>query len=287
MQTVEAAGLRALGLTTDLLHRVRAADPLAGNWEAADFQWWWRTPRRSDALNQRFVVDDEGPVAAALLTAWARGWGLDPIALPGTPQALLADVLVDALSRVDAMGLGGVETLVRDDDAETIELLERSGFRPTDDTGGILYLDPNDLRSTTELQDGFRLVDRSSSPDGPHPISHRSGPAAERRLRQTSLYDPFLDLAIRTDRGEVAGYALFWFDPVTRVGLLEPMRVEDAWQRRGLGRALLVAGLQRLVDRGSTRLKVGWGSPPGHELYLGVGFRDHVGQTTYARPAPG
>jgi hypothetical protein len=43
----------------------------------------------------------------------------------------------------------------------------------------------------------------------------------------------------------VAGYALFWFDPVTRVGLLEPMRVEDGYQRRGLARMLLTNGLDR------------------------------------------
>ena len=36
--------------------------------------------------------------------------------------------------------------------------------------------------------------------------------------------------------GEVAGYALFWFDPVTQVGLVQPMRVEEAYQRRGLAR---------------------------------------------------
>ena len=51
----------------------------------------------------------------------------------------------------------------------------------------------------------------------------RNGPLVEHRLRQCSLYDPTLDLAVEDERGTVAGYALFWFDPSTEVGLLEPM----------------------------------------------------------------
>src|SRR5438132_10648646 len=73
-----------------------------------------------------------------------------------------------------------------------------------------------------------------------------------------SLYDPALDVAVETADGEAAGYALFWFDPVTKVGLVEPMRVEHAYQRRGLARAMLTAGLDRLANRGATRVKVGY-----------------------------
>jgi len=81
-------------------------------------------------------------------------------------------------------------------------------------------------------------------------MRRRSGEAVDARLRQCSLYVPALDLAVETGDGETAGYALFWFDPVTKVGLVEPMRVEDAYQRRGLARAMLTAGLDRLAKRG-------------------------------------
>ncbi len=91
-------------------------------------------------------------------------------------------------------------------------------------------------------------------------MRRRSGEGVEARLRQCSLYDPALDLAVEAADGEGAGYALFWFDPVTEVGLVEPMRVEDAYQRRGLARAMLTAGLDRLGKRGARRLKVGYGS---------------------------
>ena len=84
----------------------------------------------------------------------------------------------------------------------------------------------------------------------------------EPRLRQCSLYDPTLDLAVEDADGRVAGYALFWFDHTTLVGLLEPMRVEDEYQRRGLARMLLTNGLDRLARKGARRLKVGFRRTP-------------------------
>ena len=59
----------------------------------------------------------------------------------------------------------------------------------------------------------------------------RNSEAVEDRLRQTSLYDPTLDLSVEDTEGTVAGYPLFWFDPITLVGLVEPMRVEDRFWR--------------------------------------------------------
>jgi predicted N-acetyltransferase YhbS len=122
------------------------------------------------------------------------------------------------------------------------------------------------------LPEGFEIVDRADTGDAPHPMVHRNGPEVGARLGQVSLYDPTLDLAIRTSSGEVAGYALFWFDPVTRVGMLEPMRVEDAWQRRGLATALILDGLARLAARGASRFKVSFETEPAKALYTGLGF---------------
>ena len=96
------------------------------------------------------------------------------------------------------------------------------------------------------------------------------------------MYDPTLDLAVETD-GVIAGYALFWFDPTTKVGLVEPMRIEDPFQRRGLGRALLAAGLDRLADRGARRLKAGYSTEAALSLYRAAGFIPVSTATSYRR----
>jgi predicted N-acetyltransferase YhbS len=114
-------------------------------------------------------------------------------------------------------------------------------------------------------------------------MRRRSGEGVAARLRQCPLYDPALDLAVETAAGEVAGYALFWFDPVTKVGLVEPMRVEDAYQRRGLARALLTNGLDRLALRWARRLKVGYATDVARRLYVGAGFHVTSTDRSYSR----
>jgi GNAT superfamily N-acetyltransferase len=135
-----------------------------------------------------------------------------------------------------------------------VDLVASAGF-VVGEEDGTAWMDAEERPDVTPLPEGFVLVDRALETTRPHPMRHRNGEAVEARLRQCSLYDPALDLAAETADGQVGGYALFWFDPVTRVGMLEPMRVEDEYQRRGLGRAMLTAGLDRLASRAARHLK--------------------------------
>ena len=102
----------------------------------------------------------------------------------------------------------------------------------------------------------------------------RNGVNVEYGLRECSLYDPTLDLHVLAPDGSYAGYALFWPDPVTGVGMVEPMRVEDAHGGRGVGRHLLDAGLRGLTARGCTSLKVSMdlANTVAVRLYTGAGF---------------
>lgn len=276
-----ASGLNALALATHLLQRSRLADPEHGVWEAADVQWWWRTPRTSDQVEQLFWLDEDGPVAAVLLTDWGELWGCDPLVVP-RGALTVAEVWRRAFHIIEKRQLAIVETLARDDDEELIGALKASHFVPGDDRSGITWMDARGRVPAHSLADGFELVDRVSSA-GPHPLNRRSGDIVEVRLRQCSLYDPWLDLAVRTTAGELAAYALFWFDPLTRVGLVEPMRVEDGYQRRGIGRALLSAGLDRLVRRGASRLKVGYATDAALRLYVSAGFQPSATLTPFRR----
>jgi GNAT superfamily N-acetyltransferase len=61
------------------------------------------------------------------------------------------------------------------------------------------------------------------------------------------------------------------------------MRVEDDHQRRGLARALLTTGLDRLARRGARRLKVSFAGEAGRNLYLGAGFVLTSTATTFRR----
>jgi ribosomal protein S18 acetylase RimI-like enzyme len=273
IREVRVSGLDYLALATALLQRARLADPESGLWEAADLQWWWRMPRRSDEVKQLFWVDDAGPVATVVLTDWDRVWGCDPILVPSAANSLLPKVWARTLKMIDALELHEVEVLVRDDDAESTRLADDAGFVATEDRSGICWLRAGDRPKVSSLSDGFVLADRVGALAEPHPLQRRNGPTVETRLRQCSLYDPALDLSVRSPDGRIAGYSLFWLDPVTHVGLLEPMRVEDEFQRRGIARAMLTAGLERLARRGADRFKVGYATDAARALYVDAGFR--------------
>ena len=175
---------------------------------------------------------------------------------------------------------------MRQDDRRLVDLAVRSGFTLTDELSGTAWMDA-DHRPPVGRVDGFAIVDRGTDADRPHPMIARNGDLVESRLRQCSLYDPTLDLAVEDADGRIAGYALFWFDPTTQVGLLEPMRVEDEYQRRGLARLLLTNGLDRLAGRGARRLKVGFETDAARDLYLGAGFVQTSTDRLLIRPAPG
>lgn len=276
-------GLERLQATTTVLQRARLADPMSGMWEAADVQWSWARPRVTDELALPVWFDDAGPVAAAGLTAAGDTWQADLFAVPGSVDE--DAVWAATLQAADERHGGELELNVLGPDLSMRRRATESGFSLIDESSGTSWMDP-DERPPVERVEGFTVVDRVMRADRPHPMIPRNGEAVAKRLAQCSLYDPALDLALEAVDGTFAGYGLFWFDPVTLVGLLEPMRVADAFQRRGLGRMLLTNGLDRLARKGARRLKVGFTKEPGRNLYLGAGFVQSSVDLLFARPAP-
>jgi ribosomal protein S18 acetylase RimI-like enzyme len=220
VREIRAAGLDALTLATEMLQCARRADPQAGLREAADAQWRWRRPRRSDGVEKLLWIDDDGPVAGVLLTSWTDdAWQCDPVVLPRASGVEAGVVWTRAMEHAREHSAEGFEVPVSDDD-----------------------------RTFRELAPAIRT----------HP-----------------------DLAVETADGRVAGYSLYWFDPTTKVGLVEPVTVEDQFQRQGLARAMLSAGVNRLVTRGAQRVKVAYETDAAAALYQGLGFRRTSTATWY------
>jgi ribosomal protein S18 acetylase RimI-like enzyme len=272
-------------LATELLQRARRADPEAGLWEAADVQWWWRKPRQSDEVEKLFWIDDEGPVAGVLLSSWAGDtWQCDPVIVPGAAGPGPAVIWGRAMEHAAKHAAKGFDVPVGDDDSIFRELARRSGLT-AGNQDSTAWLDAADRPAVPAFPEGFVLVDRTQRPDAPHPMRGRNGDGVAQRLEQCPLYDPALDLAVETRGGRVAGYSLYWFDPITKVGLVEPVRTEDEFQRRGLARAMLCAGISRLVARGARRVKISFESDAAAALYQGIGFRPTSTATWYRASA--
>ena len=166
---VQAKGLKYLALATELLQRARLADAEAGLWEAADLQWWWRTPRRSDAIDQLFWIDDEGPVAGVVLTDWGSAWGCDLIVVPGVTSVPLSTLWRRAVEAIDALGVEAVDVLVGNDDAELVVLLTGAGY-VAGEGDGTTWMDAEERPDVTLLpEDSFSSTvcpgDDQTAPD--------------------------------------------------------------------------------------------------------------------------
>lgn len=260
------------------------ADPGGGVWEAADLQWWWRQQRPTDEFNMPVWEDRIGPCAAVNVmdclgqahaardgrseSAGGEGarWQVDLFVVPGTVEVQqlwsgLADLIQQHRPAL-------IEVVARDDDLALIDCLTTGAFTAIGEPVPIMWMDTANRTPPFQPAEGFRIVDRASG----RADDHHWGRSLDGRLSECSLYDPGLDLAMIAPNGQVAGYALFWADMVTGVGMLEPMRVNDAYQRQGLAKALLTSGLDRLAERGTPRIRVTFDRYAGRELHARGAF---------------
>jgi len=269
-----------------VLQRNRAVHPIGGRFEAADLQWWWRTPRTTDDVDQLIWYDDHGPVAAAYLTDWTDSVGLDVLLPVDASSEAYAMVLDTGLHHAASLGIDRVDFEVARSDHAVSELLSERGFAVAESGLVECWIRADDRPPVTELGDGYHLFDRSSTRSQPSHWLRRNGPDVERRLSETTLYRDDLDLVVLDDHDDHVGYGLFWHDPTTSTGLVEPMRTEDDHQRRGIARHVLTAGLDRLARVGSRRIKICFeaGNTAARNLYLDVGFTPAVHTDIWAGP---
>jgi GNAT superfamily N-acetyltransferase len=266
-----ASGTEYLRLVTELLQQIRLASPEGGVWEAADLQWAWRRDQHPDPATATFWSDDGGRiVAGAVITN--RG-GCDLLVGPEASD-FLPEMWAATLDSLERLAPDAVEMSVRDDDEVTIGLVTASGFVRGDEMAVSCDLDASDRPQVSNLAPGYRLLSRADRPDVPHHMISRNGEQVAERLLECSLYDPSLDLFVEAPDGSVAAYGLFWPDPVTGVGLVEPMRTEDEHQGRGLARHVLTAGLERLAAEGCSRMKITFmdDNAVSKHVYLSSGF---------------
>ena len=275
---------------TALLRRIRIAHPTAGLYEAADLQWWWRTPRSTDNVPQLFWFDQLGrPEAAVIATDWGDRIALDPIVMPAAAPDWVAHVIERGLAHASELGFEAIGLEVDCADAVTQRVLVGHGFAA--DEGGLVetWLAADTRPQISPLPQGYRLSSRLDTIQHPHHMLNRQRhhPDVEARLRQTSLYRPDLDLVIHDISGRVAAYGLFWYDPETATGLVEPMRTEDDHQRRGLARHILTTGIDLLANAGAERIKICYqpDNPASSNLYLSVGFQPDRQTIVYSRRA--
>lgn len=279
-------GLEYLAAATHLLQRIRMEGAFAGLYEAADVQWWWREDDAAIPDRQVFWFDAQ-EVAVACLSRFDAGdeWLNAFMALPSAQPAVEAQVLPEVVAAISGMSKPSTMT-VREDDRRFQAALTAAGFL----LGDHVLVQAELVREPAQpnLPPGFQLTSRVGE-RRPHHMIRRNGHDVARKLGECSLYRADLDLCVRDPSGTVAAYALFWMDPVTQVGLLEPMRTEAEYQRKGLATYLIAAGVARLRELGAESIRVSYDAAnrAAANLYHRAGFEDWFRKLEFRRePEP-
>jgi predicted N-acetyltransferase YhbS len=264
------------------------------------------TPARENGTRARAAGADAG--RADDVVAWA--WVSAPARLEMQAPESLAGAVLDWFDEV----AGGAEqtVTVMETDTALVDVLTAAGYREVD---GPFFrhclrdLDPS--LPAPRLPDGYlvrpvrpgELAARAAV----HRAAWRPKRLGEMQVPPVDLGDgesgmttkrygdivghwPYrsdLDLVVEAPDGSLVGTALGWLDDVNKTALLEPVGVDPAHARRGLGVAVSLACLHAMRDAGATRAVVcprgDDAYPVPHRLYHAVGFRDAARTVTYRR----
>jgi ribosomal protein S18 acetylase RimI-like enzyme len=96
-----------------------------------------------------------------------------------------------------------------------------------------------------------------------------------RRFMRSPVYQREQDVVAVAPDGRFAAFCIFWLDPVNKVGLFEPVGAHPDFQKKGLGKAVLLEGLQRMKANGMETAIVcaEADNEAAVKLYESVGFR--------------
>jgi len=82
-------------------------------------------------------------------------------------------------------------------------------------------------------------------------------------------YNEDIDLCIVDKIGEIASFVTLWFDSTNKVGILEPVGTILKYRRKGLGKAIIYEGINRIKELGATKVHVG----SNQDFYKDIGFQ--------------
>ena len=106
-----------------------------------------------------------------------------------------------------------------------------------------------------------------------------------RNLMQSPGYDPERELVVVAPDGKFAAFAIIWFDQVNRIGYFEPVGTHQDHRRLGLGRAIVLFGMQRMTAVGMEFATVAnfSNNEAASELYKACGFKPWHALDNYSK----
>jgi ribosomal protein S18 acetylase RimI-like enzyme len=105
------------------------------------------------------------------------------------------------------------------------------------------------------------------------------------RFMRSPVYRAEQDIVAVAANGQVGAFCIVWTDLLNKVGLFEPVGTQPDFQRRGLGKAVMLEGMRRLQEGGMQRAIVSTGEDnlPAIGLYEALSFQRAMTLGTYEK----
>jgi GNAT superfamily N-acetyltransferase len=315
MSDAEVFGPDDVRLMQGLAQEVTARRPDLVNTDASVGQlaWVWGMGRRGadDHWRRRLWYDGTGLVGWGWADLPHRGvrsdgqsYRVDHAYLawqvrPDRPEAL--DEILDWFD--DQAGSAERKTGVRTADSDARRRLAAHGYRPdqneTAASGSWTQANARELGELEEpaLPDGFRFRTAAevtaeaawqAHVDAWHPSTLTLDGLIGAQLTWPYRHD--LHVLAEAPDGTLAATAIIWLDERNQTAEFEPVGTHQAYQRQGIGAALLRHGMRRARDAGATSMTVSCLGADTHQaakgLYCSLGFREYTRDLPHLKPAP-
>ena len=171
---------------------------------------------------------------------------------------------------------------INSEDDDFSKLAAESGFSPSGDREPMSTVVADHVSSSSPLPEGFKFtsLNESNCLTRVHRLLYRGfdngdepqdDGIADRKFMQTAPnFRPELNVIAIAPNGDWASYAGIWFDPVNRIGYVEPVATDPEYRLRGIGKATVIESIRRVKLLGATHILVGSTLP----IYKSIGFRE-------------
>ncbi len=276
--------------TGALIRRVYAADP---GWNSWNFAWFDIWAQRKLADGDAFGIHDwEQDVRLwetedselAGMAAFAFGCEARLVSAPSRRE-VLPEMLAWVEGHYKLKADNGEELCVHamESNAYLEGLLQARGYiKPAEHFIRRVRRFDLDSRDPVTLPPGFTFK-TLSTPDemqrqfaAVKAVFHmQDSVPAYRSIQQAPSYVPDLDLLILAPSGDVAAFSTVWLDRDNDIAEFEPLGTVAAYQKMGLGAALIAESANRLRALGCHRLRVhSWSESVGaNKLYEAAGLK--------------
>ena len=255
----------------------------------------WFEPLTGVEMDLRWDLAWDGPVAEAMLT-WAEVTRRTyPEAHPPFIGLHSMEAWAEALENPRRPEPGDglwLTSVAFETDSNRIAALARWGFEPSKHFAPDYRFDLAVKLPEVRLPEGMTVRHVEEADLKERVATHRDSwlgstwrLARYRDIRESSAYDPELDLVVEAGDGTFANCCICWADPVSRIGSFEPVGTRPAWRGKGVTRGLIHEGLRRMKAKGMrvARVETAGFNHPAQALYEGAGFRRAGTKRTFVR----